>query len=183
MGHTGCVILSYNPTPFCFSSLNQLAQKDWRKLDPTSTMYLIPYLCSVAHTITGKTIYTVKILQEGLGAWQEADSALTAALEENGLYTTGAPHTAVIESHSCTLVAIDRTRTDLNAMYCAEELPPTDTETHRWHTYRLLTNTADNSIWLPPPPDATLHPFSLLGVLRHILKARGVDLVNGDGSA
>jgi hypothetical protein len=145
-------------------------------------MYLIPYLCSVAHTITGKSVYTVKILQEGLKAWQEADSAIRQALDENGLSHTGVPLVTTLEGHPCTFVAIDSTRTDLGSMYSAEELPSTDTETHRWHTYRLLTNTADNSLWLPPPPDATLHPFSLLGVLRHILKARGVDLVNGGPS-
>lgn len=146
-------------------------------------MYLIPYVYSAQHTLASKTIYTVRILQEGVGAWQENEEDVAEALEANGLLTTGALTPAAVEGHACVCAAIDLSRTDLNAMYCAEELPPTDTTTHRWHTYRLITNTADNSIWLQPPADATVAPFSLLGLLKHILKARGVDLVNGDGTA
>lgn len=146
-------------------------------------MYLIPYVYKVAPLLSGKTLYTVQILQEGTGAWQENEEDIAEALEANGLFTTGALAPVALGGHACVCAAVDLSRTDLSAMYSAEELPPTDTTTHRWHTYRLLTNTVDNSIWLPPPPDATVAPFPLLELLRHILKARGVDLVNGDGTA
>lgn len=140
-------------------------------------MFLLPYTCSVSRGITGKTVYCIRLLQEGDHAWQETDVA--AALEENGLIAEGSPCVSDLEGQACALVAIDAERTDLSRMYSAEELDAGDTETHRWCTYRLITNTVDNSVWLPPPADAAIAPFSLLGVLRHILKARGVELLNG----
>lgn len=140
-------------------------------------MYLLPYVYSVTHTSVGKTVYCIRLLQEGDHAWQETDVA--AALDENGLVAAEDPRVAPLEGHVCTLVAIDAEATDLSRMYSAEELDAEDTDTHRWFTYRLITNTVDNSVWLGPPADATLAPFSLPGVLRHILKARGVELLNG----
>jgi hypothetical protein len=148
-------------------------------------MYLIPFVFSVAHLPVGKTIYTIRVLQEGDHVWQETDVAL--ALEENGLVplssfsSSSAP--IRLEEHDCLFVRIDPKRTDLSLMYSEEELDPADKETHRWCTYRIVQNTGDKTIWLPPPPDAILHPFSLGGVLRHILKACDVELVNGGWTA
>lgn len=147
-------------------------------------MYLIPFVFSVAHLPIGKTVYTIRVLREGNHAWQETDAVL--ALEENGLVPllSSSSSTPIrLEEHDCLFVRIDPTRTDLSLMYSDEELDPADTETHRWCTYRIVQNTADKSLWLPPPPDATLDPFSLGGVLRHILKACDVELVNGGCTA
>ena len=144
-------------------------------------MYLLPYTCNIIRHPSGKTIYTLRILQEGDAVWQETDTS--EALKENGLVSLHTPCLDFVEGHACLFVPIDETRTDLSSMYTAEELDPSDKETHRWCTYRLIVNTADNSLWLPPPPDATIAPFTLAGVLRHILKACGVELLNGGWSS
>jgi hypothetical protein len=147
-------------------------------------MHLIPYTYAKATLPLGKTVYTIRILQEGDHAWQEADAtAATEALEENGLVPVGPPVATTLETHPCLFARIDTKRTDLTSMYSEEELDPRDKETHRWCTYRIIRTTADSTVWLPPPPDASVPPFSLAAVLKHILKACGVEDVNGGWSS
>ena len=110
--------------------------------------------------------------------------AAHVALEENNLVPLTAAAAITLKGHPCLFVSIDAAKTDLSQMFTAEELDATDTETHRWCTYWIATNRMEGGeVWLSPPPDATVAPFPLDDLLRHILKACCVELVNGGHSA
>jgi hypothetical protein len=164
--------------PPCHHNLNQ------NGTDTNSVLFgrmnLFPYVYSV-QIRANKQVHVIRILQEGCNAWEETDAA--AALEENGLFALTPPVINVLGGKSCMFVAIDPARTNLSSMYSAEELPATDTETHRWCTYRVITHGTDGTLWLPLPVDAVIPPFPLGEVLRSILKAHGVELLNGRDTA